>query len=418
MKLKNRTKSITEAYKLSLKMYLDELDNPDIYRKIVSNMLEYFGEWYKNTFIGKGYSENIDIIIKAFVPLDYFPRMNMPQKQIILRKIIVGSVRRMVVKIIEEYLNLIIDNHKENDNLNILRDDFINCFIIERESVYKMFILSETNRGNINDAKVNVMIMNDVKKNIKNLVDEKYALLKQIEELKNVRQVCMKKLRENKDSIFELKNEIINLKKRNQLLQDRINDMKEYEAEYNSNRGNEQFNRVGVRNDNINIFQEYDRREEERARERDHSSRLKKHKESGVFEARNEQENNGYAGRGFLSNFEDNNFKKNNSVVFISKTEKEVYPVDEKKGRVSNTPEKRTVGAGLISSVNTNSYADSPRNYDRDFLSERDKIDYDNEEEDGGINSPQYVKSDKMYDEYDFVKSKKNNVAGNSKKNK
>ena len=41
-------------------------------------------------------------------------------------------------------LNKIIDHHTESDNVRLLQDDLIDCFLLERESVYQRFVSTQT----------------------------------------------------------------------------------------------------------------------------------------------------------------------------------------------------------------------------------------------------------------------------------
>jgi hypothetical protein len=78
----------------------------------------------------------------------------------------------------------IIDFHMERDNVRILQDELIDCFILEREGMYQRFI-AENTKTNKNET-VNRLLSEKMQTEIKRLVREKYDQQKQILILKKI----------------------------------------------------------------------------------------------------------------------------------------------------------------------------------------------------------------------------------------
>jgi len=145
-------------------------------------------------------------MLKPFVPEDYFQSMTFNQKNVLFRKIITNSLKNMILKIAQDHLNNIIDHHKDEDNVNILRDDLINCFLLEKDSMYKRFFLSETTNGNIKDFNINMMVLKEIKEQIKKLSEEKCKLKNKVNSLEFVKNKCLieiKKYKENEEKYIE-----------------------------------------------------------------------------------------------------------------------------------------------------------------------------------------------------------------------
>jgi hypothetical protein len=220
-RLKNKVHSLTEGYKMALRMYNDSLDNPSTYIQVITSLVEYFNEWWDSGSI-LSYGSCVDIMIQPFIPEDYFNSMNLSQKQVILREVISSSVKRIIVQIVEEHISSIIDNHQESDNINVIRNDLIQCFILEKEKMYKRFIYSETTNGQITNAKLNIIMVNDVKTHIKQLVDEKCSLNRQLQHITGVKNACLQRIHKHMDVEKELRKEIEELKGKNKVLRESL----------------------------------------------------------------------------------------------------------------------------------------------------------------------------------------------------
>jgi hypothetical protein len=174
-KLKNNgnVSSITEGYKHSLNAFLKGLDNPKLYKKSIVGIHNYF------TTIGYSsisFSNCIDRLTKEFIPSDYFNSLSVTQKMGVLRMVLNQTMKVFIRKLVDSHLIKIIDYHKEVDNIRILQDELIDCFILEREGMYQRFI-SENTKINKNET-VNRKISEKMQNEIKQLIIEKYKQIK------------------------------------------------------------------------------------------------------------------------------------------------------------------------------------------------------------------------------------------------
>jgi len=154
-KLKNqgRVPSITEGYKHATFAFVSALDNKtkdayksknnykaEHYNKLLAGINQYFMLW--TSYSSLTLSECIDKIVKEFIPEDYYKALDKDQKRNILRLVIINVIREFTKVVIVEYLNLIIDNHDEPANTDILKERLVDLFIVEREKMFHKFLES------------------------------------------------------------------------------------------------------------------------------------------------------------------------------------------------------------------------------------------------------------------------------------
>lgn len=130
------------------------------------------------------FSKCVDRLAANFVPTDYYASLNNTQKMSILRLVINQAVKNFTKKIVNDHLNKIIDNHKEPDNVRLLQDELIDCFLLEREGVYQRFVATQT-KTNSNET-VNRLVAEKMQKEIKKLIIEKIQLKKENAALKKI----------------------------------------------------------------------------------------------------------------------------------------------------------------------------------------------------------------------------------------
>lgn len=224
MKANNNVASITEGYKHTLSAFLKSLNNPKLYKKSIVGMHHYF---MNIGFASISFSACIDRLTKEFIPTDYFQSLTMTKKMGIVRMVLTQAIKNFIRKIVDDHIGKIIDYHNEPDNVRILQDDLIDCFILEREGMYQRFISNQT-RTNKNDN-VDRMVSEKMQLEIKRLVKEKYEQQKQIITLKKL--FLKKKNEENKTNelIANLQNQIKILEEKNNFY---IQTQKSFESRY------------------------------------------------------------------------------------------------------------------------------------------------------------------------------------------
>jgi hypothetical protein len=203
LKAGGKVSSVTEGYKHTLNAFLKGLSNPNLYKKSIVGIHHYF---ITIGFASISFTKCVDRLTTSFVPSDYFNSLTSTQKMGVLRMVINQSMKVFIRTIVDEHMSKIIDNHKDADNVRILQDALIDCFILEREGMYQRFIASKTVTNK--DDNINRLVAEKMQQEIKKLVKEKYDQKKQILILK--RAYTMKKNIETKqiETISELKKQI------------------------------------------------------------------------------------------------------------------------------------------------------------------------------------------------------------------
>lgn len=209
LKANGNVSSITEGYKHTLNAFLKGLSNPKLYKKSIIGLHHYF---INTGFNSISFSNCVDKITKEFIPSDYFISLSSTQKMGVLRMVLNQSLKLFIRKIVDEHITKIIDFHTEKDNIRILQDDIIDCFILERENMYHKFISDNTTI--INDRESNNLVER-MQQEIKKLIKEKYEYQRQILLLKKI--IINKRDRENKmtETIADLKEELSSICKNN-----------------------------------------------------------------------------------------------------------------------------------------------------------------------------------------------------------
>jgi hypothetical protein len=210
LKANGNVVSITEGYKHALNAFLKSLNNPKLYKKSIVGMHHYF---MNIGFASISFSKCIDRITTEFIPTDFFQSLTTTKKMGVIRLVLNQSIKNFIRKIVDEHIGKIIDFHSEVDNVRILQDDLINCFMLEREGMYQRFIGDRTKTNK--DETVNRLISEKMQVEIKRLVKEKYEQQKKIITMKKI--FMRKKNEEVKTNEFiaDLQNQLNSLKKQN-----------------------------------------------------------------------------------------------------------------------------------------------------------------------------------------------------------
>jgi hypothetical protein len=198
--------SVTEGYKHTLNAFLKSLENPKLYKKSIVGLHHYF---ISVGFVSISFSNFIDKLTKEFIPIDYSVSLTSTKKMGVLRIVLSQSVKSFIRKIVNDYMSKIIDFHTEVDNVRLLQDELIDCFIIQREGMFQRFI-SEKTHINKNEV-VDHALAEKMHSEIKRLIKEKYEQQKNII---NIKKIFLKKNEENnklKEVIGDLRSQIYNI---------------------------------------------------------------------------------------------------------------------------------------------------------------------------------------------------------------
>ena len=201
--------SITEGYKHALTSFMQGIEDPKMYKKSLLAMHTFFIE---NEFSNLTFTQCMERVTMEFIPIDYYESVLNSKRSAILRVILNNVNKNFILKLVNNYLSMIIDQHNEDDNTRILQDEFIDLLLIEKESMYKKFVVGKTKT---NDSFAKKGIIEMMQKEIKTLCKEKYDLRKLNFDLKKIiisketqHNLNIQKIEQLNNIINELKNEL------------------------------------------------------------------------------------------------------------------------------------------------------------------------------------------------------------------
>lgn len=134
-----KSPSITEAYKSYCRLYLNNLQNEDLFKQKALDVYEYFK--YHSPLPVVGYADWVDKIAKEFTPSDFWPSMSSSRKDYC-----VGIVLRSLFKDFALFvlsptsLEMIIDDHNNKDNIPLFQDKCIVMMIELREKLFRKYL--------------------------------------------------------------------------------------------------------------------------------------------------------------------------------------------------------------------------------------------------------------------------------------
>jgi hypothetical protein len=203
--------SITEGYKHTLTSFLQGIEDPKLYKKSLLAMHTFFID---NGFASISFTQCIERVTREFIPEDYYESVINSKKNSILRSVLSNVNKTFILKLVNSYFGMIIDQHNESDNARVLQDEFIDLLLMEKESMYKRFIVGKT-KTNKNSSHANSAVLESMQKEIKLLCSEKYELNKLKANLKKIilakeaqHTVDVKKIEQLNNIINELKSEL------------------------------------------------------------------------------------------------------------------------------------------------------------------------------------------------------------------
>jgi len=212
--------SVTDGYIKLLGMYVQSYKDMNTYKILFNSLVSDIIEW-SNTYLNMRYVDCIDKIVIEFMPEDYIESTTNNQKQMIIRDVLINFVNNAVGRVVDN-ISYVIDNRNEDDCIDLLRDEFIALLYLERDKIMKRFVLAETYDGKISNNQINIKMLEDFKKHIKDLVEEKVTIKKQLEKMNVVKEKLLNKIIELENKINELNEITIHLKSDNKQLKDQL----------------------------------------------------------------------------------------------------------------------------------------------------------------------------------------------------
>jgi hypothetical protein len=158
IKLKNENPSIgtvTEGYRHAINGFMTSLTpgsasyKAELYIRMLSSLTNFFASNSKLTTVTP--RELINKIAAEFVPTDYIENLSGDQKSGVVRSVLTDSIYDFTMQIAERYLEPIISDHNNRENVELLKEVMIDILIAHRVAKYRSFIVG------VNDNKTGNM---------------------------------------------------------------------------------------------------------------------------------------------------------------------------------------------------------------------------------------------------------------------
>jgi hypothetical protein len=212
LRVNNSVTSVTEGYKHALNAFLKSMEKPELYKKCLSSLHQYFID---SGFDGL-FGNFIERITKEFIPNDYYETVTNKQRYAILRLVLTQANKMYIDKIVRKYIYMIIDNHSDIDNIQLLKNDFNDLLFLEREGMYHRFVATKT-KTNKRQPHINTALMESMQEELRKLYVEKFNLKKMITDLKKIILTKDAHTKELQDKVEELEVAISELRAGNEL---------------------------------------------------------------------------------------------------------------------------------------------------------------------------------------------------------
>lgn len=150
LKKTEKISNITDGYKSALMVYHKGLNNNDNLTKCIENIQRTFNE--QPGFSNVSFLECINNIVEQFSPKDAFDGFGDKEKRILLKKVVIDVNSAFISHILNARLRMIIDDRKNKQNVNILKGELMDFFLLEREKIaseYYGVVLNVEKTGNV-----------------------------------------------------------------------------------------------------------------------------------------------------------------------------------------------------------------------------------------------------------------------------
>jgi hypothetical protein len=183
LKTNGKTSTVTEGYRNACYAFLSALDvkckehyKVEHYNQLLTGINEYFQTW--TSFNTLTISECMNKISKEFVPDDYYNELDRDNKRTIVRNVLIDCIRETTKMVIVDYLESIIDNHDEEENIEIIKEKIVDILILEREKMFHKFL---ERAGGTSEDKVDKKFLDKILLELDKLNKEKKILVQTIE---------------------------------------------------------------------------------------------------------------------------------------------------------------------------------------------------------------------------------------------
>lgn len=152
LKTHGKIDNITLGYKSAMFAFHKGLNKKDNLRKCIENIQHIFNEL--PGYANMSFLDCINKIVEQFSEKDAFEGFNDKQRRTILKTVIVDVNASFIHHIIHNRLDMVIDKRKEVQNVQILKEELIDLFLLERERIISKYydaVLNIEKTKNITD---------------------------------------------------------------------------------------------------------------------------------------------------------------------------------------------------------------------------------------------------------------------------
>ena len=132
---------LTESYRQTIKEYVNESNTPKFYSVLLNSIHHYTR--MTTVYNTISYTDCITIYAGLFVPQMYINSLTIEQKVNIVSMIFGNVVKDFADEILENHISIIIDDHSDPINIEILQDAILKILLNERDISYDRFIESQ-----------------------------------------------------------------------------------------------------------------------------------------------------------------------------------------------------------------------------------------------------------------------------------
>ena len=135
------SKGLTECYREAIKDYVGESSSPKFYTLLLNSIHHYVR--MTTIYSELSYTDCIALYANLFVPSMYINSLTIEQKVNIVSMILGNVVKAFADEIIQQQIAVIIDDHGDSVNIEVLQDAILKILLDERELSYDRFIQSQ-----------------------------------------------------------------------------------------------------------------------------------------------------------------------------------------------------------------------------------------------------------------------------------
>lgn len=135
------SRGIADCYRQSIRDYVNESRSPKFFSVLLNSIHHYTR--MSTIYNDLSYTDCISLYSSLFVPHMYINSLTIEQKCDIVSMIFGNVVRTFAEEIIQQHISIIIDDHCDPLNIEILQDCILKDLIKERDISYDRFIESQ-----------------------------------------------------------------------------------------------------------------------------------------------------------------------------------------------------------------------------------------------------------------------------------